>query len=731
MKILHMISGGDVGGAKTHVLSLLAGLGKTDTVRLLCFTEGEFAEEARALGIPTMVMSGQNLSKVAKDILRLIKTEGCEILHCHGARANLMAMLLRKKLSIPTVSTVHSDYRLDYIGRPFANLTFGNINRWALPRFDAWVSVSDPMSKTLAFRGFDPQRIFTLHNGVDFSTELAHVSRQEYFQKIGLQTEEDSVVFGIAARINPVKDMTTLVKAFSEAVKKHPASRLIIAGQGEEEAAIRSLANRLCPKGSVCFAGWEKDINSFYHAIDVNLLTSISEGFPYALPEGARMQCATIASMVGGVPTIIDHGVNGLLFPPKDIERLSRHMIRLIEDPTERRQMGLALYEKTKENFSLEVMLQTQREIYSRILARRQRNNARDGVVICGAYGKGNEGDNTILSAMVEQLYHIDRELPIHVLSRNPAQTRSCAAVNSLYSFRLGKCRRILKHSELYISGGGTLMQDCTSTRSLLYYLYSIRQAKKAGCKVMLYGCGIGPISKDKNRLRTKRCLDRYADLICVRDSQSLNFLKDLGVSKPQIHLTADPALLADAGDVNYLYSCGLDSKERYALFSLRPWQGYEEKDFLHMVEYVYEKYKLVPVLYCMEPKRDLPVLRSLTKSLKCPYLILDADSDGKQALTLIKRMSLVISMRLHTLIFAAGQGIPMVGIVYDPKVSGFLDDLGSKHYLSLSETNASRAEQCIDAALAEQSYSQEQVRHLRSLAAENEHHARELLNRK
>ncbi len=729
MKILHMISGGDVGGAKTHVLSLLEGLCREDTVKLLCFTEGEFAQEARELGIPTLVFSGKNPISVSGQILELIRAEGYEILHCHGARANLMALLLRRKLSIPAISTVHSDYRLDYIGRPFANLTFGNINRIALPRFDAWVSVSDPMTQTLSVRGFDPQRIFTLHNGVDFSAEPSHCSREEYFRKIGLEATEDSVVFGIAARINPVKDMTTLVTAFAPVAKAHPSARLIIAGRGEEEDAIRALADKLCPKGSVCFAGWEKDINSFYHAIDVNLLTSISEGFPYALPEGARMKCATIASMVGGVPTLIDHGINGLLFTPKDVNKLSEYMHYLIEHPQERETMGQALYEKTKEKFSLSVMIRTQRKIYERILRRCQRQKTRDGVVICGAYGKGNKGDNAILSAIVDQLYHIDRDIPIHALSRDPAQTRGCAAVNSLYSFHLMKCRKLLKKSELYISGGGTLMQDSTSTRSLLYYLYSIRQAKRAGCKVMLYGCGIGPIHRKINRRRAAACLNRYADVICVRDHRSLEFLKELGVDKPKIHLTADPALLAQAGDINYLHACALDPKESYALFSLRPWKGYEEKNFIALVEYVYKQYQFLPILYCMEPKRDLPILHSLAKKLSCPYLILDEDSTGKQTISLIRRMSLVVSMRLHTLIFAAGQGIPMVGIAYDPKVSGFLDDLGTSHYLSLEEADKNKLMECIDKALADQAYTREQVQHLRALAKENERYAEALLN--
>ena len=728
MKILHMISGGDVGGAKTHVLSLLAGLHQSETVHMLCFTEGPFAQEARELQIPITVIEDNNLFRVRKQILTMIREQGFELIHCHGARANLMAMLLQKKVHIPMISTVHSDYRLDYMGRPLAALTYGNINKIALPRFDAWVSVSHHMSKLLSSRGFDPQRIYTLYNGVDFSQERPVVSREEYCRKIGLELQEDSVIFGIAARINPVKDMTTLVRAFSHAVRKHPALRLIIAGEGEEEAQIRALAAELCPKGSVCFAGWEKDMDSFYHALDVNLLTSLSEGFPYALPEGARMKCATIASMVGGVPHLIDHERNGLLFEPKDVETLSRHMLYFAEHEQERKAMGQALYEKTKREFSLSVMIEKQKAIYESILRRQSRQEKRDGVLICGAYGKGNRGDNAILTAIVDQLSHIDPELPMTVLSRNPKETRLCADIPAIYTFRTLKIRRILKHSKLYVSGGGTLMQDATSTRSLLYYLFGIRQAKKAGCKVMLYGCGVGPIHREKNRRRTAKVLNSCADVICVRDHYSLEFLRELGVSKPQIHLTADPALLVNAEDLNYLHRCGLENGAKYALFSLRPWQGYTEAHMLRAIEYVYEAHGLIPVLYCMEPAKDLAVAKSLSQQLRCPHKILEAGESGEQVVCLVKRMSLVVSMRLHTLIFAAGQGIPLVGLVYDPKVSGFLDDLGQKRYLSLDQTGEDRLLRLIDDALAHPEQNQENVTRLRKLAGENEAFAAMLL---
>ena len=285
MKIIHMISGGDVGGAKTHVLSLLAGLNKTETVHLICFMEGDFAAEARQLGIPTTVISDNNLLHTRERILAMIRHDGYQVIHCHGARANMMGMLLRKRAGVPVISTIHSDYRLDYLGRPLAALTYGNINKVALRRFDAWVGVSAGMTKLLISRNFDPQRIYTLYNGVDFSAERDPMPREEYLQSIGLAVRDDTVVFGIAARISPVKDMTTLIRAFAKAVQVCPNIRLAIAGEGEQEAEIRALAASECPAGTVCFAGADEG-----HAAQVRALRDVVD-----IAAGSRFAIALLA----------------------------------------------------------------------------------------------------------------------------------------------------------------------------------------------------------------------------------------------------------------------------------------------------------------------------------------------------------------------------------------------------------------------------------------------------
>lgn len=118
MKVITLISGGDSGGAKTHVHSLLQNLSRTIEVTMVCFLEGPFAQEARELGIPTVVLSGRNLLRTYRTLKRMIREGGYQLIHCHGARGNMMGALLRRSTGLPVVTTVHSDYRLDYLGRP-------------------------------------------------------------------------------------------------------------------------------------------------------------------------------------------------------------------------------------------------------------------------------------------------------------------------------------------------------------------------------------------------------------------------------------------------------------------------------------------------------------------------------------------------------------------------------------------------------------------------------------
>lgn len=706
MKVVHLISGGDVGGAKTHVHSLLLNLNKTIHVDMICFTDGEFAQEARELGIPTYIIS-KSFFATLSELTSFIKKGGYDIVHCHGSKANMYGALLRRRLGLPVVTTVHSDYRLDYMGRPVHRLTYGTINSVALRMLDYHIGVSDPIAEMLVSRGFDPQTTFAIYNGLDYSNCHANMSRDEYFASVGFDVKDDDVVFGIAARLNPVKDFPTLIKAFGATHTACSNTKLIIAGDGEQRQMLEELAESLGVSDSICFAGWVSDTASFYGAIDVNMLTSLSETFPYALTEGARMYRATISSRVGGVPLLIDNGVNGFTFTPGSVDELAQCMIKLASSPELRQQMGSSLGEKARRLYSIDATIQRQLEIYSTMLRRQgQDKRQRRGVLICGAYGKGNAGDDAILEAIVAEMRQLDSDMPIYVLSRTPKKTEIKYRVSSVHTFNAPGFWRIMRKTKLYISGGGSLIQDVTSTRSLMYYLSSIRWAKQLGNKVLMYGCGIGPVNSDKNRKKARGIINKYVDAITLREASSMAELASMGVTKPDIILSADPALTLAPADKaaidSYFISNGIEPNGKFACFALRPWPGFEERvaDFAAAADYAYEKYGLTPLLLPIEPNRDVAASELVLDAIKAPGKLLPCPNNGSLIIGIMSRMEIAVSMRLHALIFAAGASTPLAGVAYDPKVNAFMDYIGQSNYCQLEGLSADKLKVRIDTAI-------------------------------
>ena len=724
MKLMHLISGGDVGGAKTHVLTLLAGLRKTHQVRLVCFMEGAFAEEARALGIDTTVLPAKNPLRVTAAIRGMLEKDGADVIHCHGSRANLIGSLLRCRVSAPVVTTVHSDYRLDYLGRPFGRLVYGSINTVALRLLSYRICVSDAMAQTLISRGFHADRLYTIYNGVDFTPRTPKLSRTEYLRSLGLSEWDGCVIFGIAARFSAVKDVATLIRGFGRAAKSCPEARLLLAGDGEERAMLEALAASCCPEGSYRFCGWVSDMDSFYAALDVNTLTSLSETFPYALTEGARMHCATVASRVGGVPDLITDGETGLLFEAGKDDELGKCIALLSKDAALRRQLAQALYEKASRDFSIDATVSRQTEIYETVLRREAQKRQRGGIVISGAYGRGNTGDDAILEAIVAQLREVCPDAPLTVLSRRPRQTELRYRVRSSYTFDPFAFCRAVKGARLFLSGGGSLIQDATSNRSLWYYLWTISTAHRLGAAVMMYGCGIGPVSRPGNRRYTESVLNRCVSLITLREDGSLQELRRLGVTVPQT-VTADPAVLLRAATPSqtaaFLRKNGIGETDRLLLISPRAWRTMRsrEPELCRAAAELAEKYGLRPVLFAMQPDIDLPICQRMAERLPGAVTV-SAPTSGSLVLGVLSRAALVISVRLHTLIFAAGAGTPMVGISYDPKVSGFLRYLGQPDPPELESVTAEELVRRSESALSDAPQTEEKTGQMRLLAQKN-----------
>jgi polysaccharide pyruvyl transferase WcaK-like protein len=178
----------------------------------------------------------------------------------------------------------------------------------------------------------------------------------------------------------------------------------------------------------------------------------------------------------------------------------------------------------------------------------------------------------------------------------------------------------------------------------------------------------------------------------------------------------------------------GLEPEGRYLAFLLRPWQGFEERApvFAAAAAYIYHTRGITPVFFPIEPRLDVDAARKLTQTLGgIPYHLITESFTPAETIGFLSRMQAVVSMRLHGLIFAAGQGVPLVGVVYDPKVRAFLEYIGQDLYVDLADSTAEGLQALISRALARRAdtaFLAEGVKKLRAVEAANSEAAASLL---
>lgn len=369
MKVLHLISGGDTGGAKTHIIALLKGLNKRIDAKVICFIEDTFYHDALEEGVPIQVFKQKSRSdmSVINRLVDEIEENDYDIIHCHGARANLIALFLSRKVKKPFITTIHSDFNLDFKDNFYKRIVYTTLNKLALKRFDYYIAISDAFKDMLVERGFNSDDIFTVYNGIDMDKNLEYTHKEEFSRKYNIQPEGKTFV-GIIARLDKVKDHETFLKAARDVSTKNNSVEFILAGEGNDEKRLKSLASEYGIKDKVHFIGFLKDQYSFYNAIDINVLTSVSESFPYAVLEGALMEKPIITTNVGGLSKLVENDVNGYLINVGDSASLADRILKLVENPELMRTFGKNLYDKVKNNYSSESLARVHEEIYNQIL---------------------------------------------------------------------------------------------------------------------------------------------------------------------------------------------------------------------------------------------------------------------------------------------------------------------------------------------------------------------------
>jgi len=349
-------------------------------------------------------------------------------------------------------------------------------------------------------------------------------------------------------------------------------------------------------------------------------------------------------------------------------------------------------------------------------------------VLFSGYYGLGNAGDEAVLAASVGMFRARRPELSLTVLSGSPAQTRERLNVQAIPRMQPGAVFGQLGRTDLFLSGGGSLLQDATSLKSLLYYLLLLRMAQQRRIKTMVFAQGIGPLHRPAAQRLTAKVLSRV-DAITVRDSDSADLLRRIGVSGPEIEVTADP-VFALTPRVTDRVSSVAPTPPAFAV-ALRPWPGVEQ--ILDPLAEALGRFEGEVALQAwpLFLEQDLPICEQL--AARVPTMTVMRQSlDPAEWMALAGWTDAVVAMRLHGLIFAAARAVPIFGISYDPKVEALANRLRAPVVGTATSVDAAALRQGLEGIREEEDTRRRdreaRAEHLRQAAERNVERALELL---
>lgn len=311
-------------------------------------------------------------------------------------------------------------------------------------------------------------------------------------------------------------------------------------------------------------------------------------------------------------------------------------------------------------------------------------------IVISGYYGFGNTGDEAMLTAIVEALYERNPAVHITVISGDPQATKRMHGVHSVSRLHFPNIFQALLRCDLLLSGGGSLLQDVTSRRSLYYYLSIMRLARALRKKVFLYAQGIGPLHSPKAR-RTVCDVLNHVTAITVRDEASAQLLREIGVTRP-VTVTADAVLAMHPADPGI----GRLLLQRYGSGGVAPKVGVSVRYWGNDTGYLTEMARTLDelrrktgcelIFLPMQYPEDMRAAAVVASQMREPATVLREPYTTAEMMGIIGALDLVVGIRLHALIFAALMRVPFIGISYDPKVDSFLATLGKKPICRINE---------------------------------------------
>lgn len=323
--------------------------------------------------------------------------------------------------------------------------------------------------------------------------------------------------------------------------------------------------------------------------------------------------------------------------------------------------------------------------------------------IISGYYGYDNFGDEAILKALISEITAVSPDAEVTVISNSPKKTKALNQRNSVYKYNFIKIFRYISNCNIFISGGGSLIQDKTSFKSLFYYLFLLFTAQISGKKTIVYAQGIGPLKRKLSRLMVWFVLKK-TNLITVRDKASRDLLAQLQISS---ELAEDPVW-----KLEYIPVTSQNDFLKIG-FQLRQWQGINDASLNEIADAVVENFINTNAqinLISLQHPQDTEILKKFKNILEKKGFAANINiiygQSLEQTIDCIANQDCMISMRYHAALVSAKYSVPVLILSYDPKTEILaketrlpfinIDDINSKRVSKeIKELYASKEKIC------------------------------------
>ena len=361
LKIAILATVTDFGGAEKVVLSLIKNIhGDRFELVPVIFTRPSFLDNAffkdldkadkkyHSIFVNSYRFKYLNPLVNIIDTYKLLKKYKFDLIHTHGYRANVLGVILSKVMGLPVVSTCHG-----FISNNMNLALYNKLDRLALRCAHKIIAVSDGIKNELIRSGIHESQLLMIPNAVEVNSNNGSFTQNRRNKRQQLNITEKEFVVGYVGRLSEEKGVKYLIEAISMLHDLDLPVRVIIIGEGPQRKELEALVKKATIEDRIYFTGFQSDIESWLPAIDVFVLPSLTEGTPMSLLEAMAEGIPVVASSVGGVPQVIDSGVNGILVSPGKSAEINTVIQLLYKREPLRRKITEAAQETIKSKYGI------------------------------------------------------------------------------------------------------------------------------------------------------------------------------------------------------------------------------------------------------------------------------------------------------------------------------------------------------------------------------------------